>query len=311
MTKKKQSVGGSVGTGAGIFMENIVDFINVIFIRFKVVVMEILLFGLAAVEALQGIFAKGGETQAEASALAKSFGHIGLFLVGMVAGLIYAKELSDVGKSVKEKKAGNFVAQLLQFSLVFILMGVSIIGQTSIVLSAYGLADQFMTLFLVKPLYPLIGMLEHGSFVTMTVYIAYVHFIVLMYVGSKQLGNENFDAPYQKEDDKEDDKKDKDDSEDNSTNIPLEYRQLKNTLNKNSPLKKKDYAASTVEKAIENKNLTVVAADVLNKFINGENDKTRAANAVSQYIGLEKEGKELIPFKQKIKKLVGGSASGN
>ena len=194
MTKKKQSVGGSVGTGAGIFMENIVDFINVIFIRFKVVVMEILLFGLAAVEALQGIFAKGGETQAEASALAKSFGHIGLFVVGMVAGLIYAKELSDVGKSVKEKKAGNFVAQLLQFSLVFILMGVSIIGQTSIVLSAYGLADQFMTLFLVNPLYPLIGMLEHGSFVTMTVYIAYVHFIVLMYVGSKQLGNENFDA---------------------------------------------------------------------------------------------------------------------
>jgi hypothetical protein len=191
MSKRNLSV--AFGETIGEFFQGIVNAINIVFSKYRVTVFELLLFGLAIVEAMQGIFAKGNLIN-EASRGAKSAGHIGLFLVGMVAGLVYAKEFKDIGKAVEKREFWNMLIQLLQAIIVLIVMSGSIIGQTMIVLASYDLADEFMNLFRVNMFSPLWGMLEYGSFATMTVYVAYLHFIILAYVGLKQLGEEESGA---------------------------------------------------------------------------------------------------------------------
>ena len=193
MSKGKFSVNFAEAVGG--FLQGIVGALNIVLSKYRVTVFEILLFGLAIVEAMQGILAKGTEV-AEASRGAKAFGHIGLFIIGFVAALVWAKEIRDIAKAAQSKNFTNVLKQCLDAVVVIVLMLLSVIGQTLTVLGAYGLSDEFMDMFMLQGIfYPLWGMLQYGSFPTMTVYIAYLHLLVLMYVGLKQLGIED-DDPY-------------------------------------------------------------------------------------------------------------------
>lgn len=198
MSEKKKSFGKLLGGGAGEAMQLVVDTINTIFVDYRVTTVEMLLIGLALIEGLQGVLSNSPEI-VEASRGARMAGHVGLFLVGLVAGLIYAKEVSDIVKAAKKAvdgkgSIGNVFSQLIQALVVVVLMLISVIGQTVIVLGVYGVSKPFMEMFLRNPIEPLIGMLEYGAFATMTVYIAYLHFLALIYVGFKQLGDEDFSS---------------------------------------------------------------------------------------------------------------------
>lgn len=218
MGKQKDNVGSAIGNVVGNFMENIVGGVNTIFINYKVTVFELLLAGLAFAEMTQGIFTVevAGAGEVVGSPAARAGGHIIIFLIGLVSALIYAKEIADVAKAFKVSRelGGNYMnvlVQLFQAVLVIVIMLASVIGQTMIVLAIYDSADFFWEVFRQNPIQPLWAMIEKGSFPLMTTWVAFFHVLLMVFVGMKQLGDEDFgigkkEKSKEKKEDKKDDK---------------------------------------------------------------------------------------------------------
>lgn len=271
-------------------MGGIVKFINTVFVDHKVTIFELLLIGLALAEAIQGATTVDHNNTIEASKSARFAGHLALFLVGMVSGLVYAKELKDVAAGVQEKRSAAYIiSQILQFGVVLALLVMSIVGQTIIILAIYGQAETFMTMFMENPFSPLWKMISINGFVTLTVYVAYVHFFVLLFIGLKQMSDDEIskDAKSKKAKDKAKTDKEK-------------AKALVDLLKTKGTPEKTDF--DVIEK---------LSSDVQTKlidYVKSQTNERNAANAVLEFFNLKSDTAVLTTHYPALNKIVGKKA---